>query len=136
MSISPPDFSVLTGRLLGAALALTAGATVVLAQEGAGAPTLPPNPKGTIPEKMAPPEKGVPPQPAPLGRAAPDGSASTGAGPGDARESGREGIGGVIVPPTGIDPGIQVPAPDPTPGTTRVIPPPGTPGNPSPVIPK
>lgn len=135
MSISPPGLGV-TGRLLGAALALTAGATLVLAQDGGSVPAVPPNPKGTIPEKMAPPEKGVPPQPAPLDRALPDGSASTGAGPGDTREGGGQGIGGVIVPPTGIDPEIQVPAPDPTPGTTPVIPPPGTPGNPSPVVPK
>lgn len=31
--------------------------------------------------------------------------------------------GGVISPPTGIDPDITAPAPDPTPGTTPVIPP-------------
>lgn len=35
---------------------------------------------------------------------------------------------GVIAPPQGIDPGIRAPAPDPNPGTTPVIPPPGTPG--------
>ncbi len=39
---------------------------------------------------------------------------------------------GVIKPPAGVDPGIAVPAPDPNPRTTPVIPPPGTPGgNPS-----
>ncbi len=39
---------------------------------------------------------------------------------------------GVIHPPAGVDPGIAVPAPDPHPGTTPVIPPPGTAGgNPS-----
>ena len=39
---------------------------------------------------------------------------------------------GVIQPPAGTDPGIAVPVPDPNPGTTPVIPPPGTPGgNPS-----
>jgi hypothetical protein len=27
-----------------------------------------------------------------------------------------------------VDPGIHAPAPNPDPGTTRVIPPPGTPG--------
>jgi len=36
--------------------------------------------------------------------------------------------GGVIRPPAGVDPGIQAPAPVPAPGTTPVIPPPGTPG--------
>lgn len=35
---------------------------------------------------------------------------------------------GVIGPPPVGDSGINVPAPDPTPGTTRVIPPPGTEG--------
>ncbi len=35
---------------------------------------------------------------------------------------------GVIRPPAGMDPGIHAPAPNPDPGTTRVIPPPGTPG--------
>jgi hypothetical protein len=43
---------------------------------------------------------------------------------------------GVIKPPTGIDPGIKVPAPEPHPGTTIVIPPPGTPGGDPTVIPK
>ena len=36
--------------------------------------------------------------------------------------------GGVIRPPAGVDPGIRAPAPNPNPGTTPVIPPPGTPG--------
>ena len=35
---------------------------------------------------------------------------------------------GVIRPPTDIAPDMSVPAPDPNPGTTRVIPPPGAPG--------
>jgi hypothetical protein len=42
---------------------------------------------------------------------------------------------GVIAPPAGMDPGIRVPAPVPDPGTTPVIPPPGTPsgaGGPTP----
>ena len=39
---------------------------------------------------------------------------------------------GVIHPPAGVDPGIAVPAPDPNPHSTPVIPPPGTQGgNPS-----
>jgi hypothetical protein len=39
---------------------------------------------------------------------------------------------GVIHPPAGVDPGIEVPAPNPNPRSTPVIPPPGTPGgNPS-----
>jgi hypothetical protein len=35
---------------------------------------------------------------------------------------------GVIRPPTDIAPDMSVRAPDPNPGTTRVIPPPGAPG--------
>jgi hypothetical protein len=31
--------------------------------------------------------------------------------------------GGIITPPTGVDPEIHTPAPDPMPGTTPVIPP-------------
>lgn len=43
---------------------------------------------------------------------------------------------GVIHPPTGVDPGIRVPAPDPQAGTMPVIPPPGTPGGNQAVQPK
>ncbi len=43
---------------------------------------------------------------------------------------------GVIRPPANIDPQIRVPAPMPDPGTTPVIPPPGTPGGDPMVIPK
>lgn len=43
---------------------------------------------------------------------------------------------GVLRPPADVDPGIQIPAPDPTPQTTPVIPPPGTPGGDPNVQPK
>ena len=43
---------------------------------------------------------------------------------------------GVIKPPAGIDPEASVPPPVPNPGTMPVIPPPGSPGNPSPERPK
>ncbi len=43
---------------------------------------------------------------------------------------------GVIHPPAGMDPGIAVPAPDPGPHSTPVIPPPGTPGGDPSVRPK
>jgi hypothetical protein len=43
---------------------------------------------------------------------------------------------GVIRPPMGVDPGIQGTVPDPTPRTTPVIPPPGTPGGDRTVIPR
>jgi len=43
---------------------------------------------------------------------------------------------GVITPPAGIDPKIEAPAPEPNPGTTRVIPAPGSPGGDPNVQPK
>jgi len=43
---------------------------------------------------------------------------------------------GVITPPPVGDAEIHVPAPDPTPNTTPVIPPPGTPGGDPTVMPK
>jgi hypothetical protein len=43
---------------------------------------------------------------------------------------------GVIKPSTNIDPGIAAPAPVPNPGTTPVIPPPGSPGGNPTVQPK
>jgi hypothetical protein len=43
---------------------------------------------------------------------------------------------GVIQPPAGVDPQIQAQAPNPEPGSTAVIPPPGTPGNQPNVQPK
>ena len=43
---------------------------------------------------------------------------------------------GVIHPPSGVDPGIAVPAPNPHPHSTPVIPPTGTPGGDPSVQPK
>jgi hypothetical protein len=43
---------------------------------------------------------------------------------------------GVVTPPSGVDPGIHAPAPEPDPRTTPVIPPPGTPGGNQNVQPK
>jgi hypothetical protein len=43
---------------------------------------------------------------------------------------------GVLQPPSGVDPEIHVPAPEPNPQTTPVIPPPGTPGGNQNVQPK
>ncbi len=43
---------------------------------------------------------------------------------------------GVIRPPGGVDPGMQVPPPDPGSQRTPVIPPPGTPGGDRSVEPK
>ena len=50
-------------------------------------------------------------------------------------EGSRRGQG-VIRPPMGVDPGIQGSVPDPTPRTTPIIPPPGTPGGDPTVIPR
>ena len=86
-----------------------------------------PDPKTTIPEKIAPPEEGIP------GRGPPP---STPAKPPESLSEKLSRTEGVIRPPTGIDPELKVPAPVPDPGTTRVIPPPGSPGNPSPERPK
>ncbi len=47
-----------------------------------------------------------------------------------------ESTGGVIRPPTDIAPDMGARAPDPNPGTTGVIPPPGTPGGDPTVDPK
>jgi len=43
---------------------------------------------------------------------------------------------GVIKPPATATPDMTVPAPVPNPGTTRVIPPPGSPGGNQTVVPK
>jgi hypothetical protein len=48
--------------------------------------------------------------------------------PGETLSERLDRSGGVIRPPAGVDPGIAAPVPDPHPGTTPVIPPPGTPG--------
>jgi hypothetical protein len=97
------------------------------AQTGGGTPQPSlTDPKKTIPEKVAPQEKSIPDPKAPAPEAAPRESLS----------NQLERNEGVIQPPRGIDPGIDVPAPNPNPGTTPVIPPPGSPGNPSDVRPK
>ena len=64
----------------------------------------------------------------------------SGGGPtGDDIQQDREGGGsprGVIRPPRGVDPEIQGTVPDPSPNTTPVIPPPGTPGGNPRIIPR
>jgi hypothetical protein len=103
-----------------AALALSAGlATAALAQ---GSPVQPqpkdpnmPSAQNTVPEKIDPKATG-----------------STGGTLSDKLER----TDGVIKPPSGVDPGITSPAPVPNPGTTPVIPPPGSPGGNPTVQPK
>jgi hypothetical protein len=98
------------------------------AQTGDGVPQPnPAEPKKTIPEKVAPQEKSIPDSSTP---------GTAGAAPGESLSEQLERNEGVIQPPPGTDPEIHVPAPDPDPGTTPVIPPPGSPGNPSDVRPK
>ena len=100
------------------------------AQTGGGTPQpSPADPKKTIPEKVVPQEKSIPDPKAPV-------PGSSEAAPGESLSNQLERNEGVIQPPSGIDPGIDVPAPNPNPGTTPVIPPPGSPGNPSDVRPK
>jgi hypothetical protein len=68
-----------------------------------------PGTQNTIPEKVAPSD--------------PSSTGSTGTLSDKLNKS-----DGVIRPQTGIDPEITAPAPNPDPGTMRVIPPPGSPG--------
>jgi len=110
---------------------LSAAATLVLgsaiAEDDVAKQSGPANPKKTIAEKIAPPQKGRPDRP--------DAGAS-GAGQGEPLGQKLGRTDGVIRPPETVDPHVQVAPPVPEPGTTRVIPPPGSPGNPSPVRPK
>ncbi len=79
-----------------------------------------PAPQNTIPEKVAPSE--------------PSSTGSTGSG--GTLSDKLERTDGVIRPPSGIDPEITTRAPAPNPGTTPVIPPPGSPGGDQSVNPK
>jgi hypothetical protein len=106
--------SVLLGAVAGLLLTggvLLGGCAVVSAQPAPAQQQEPPGP---------PPAGQVP-----LDRLGPDISSPEG-DPG--RRPGSSAPGGVIRPPAGVDPGIRAPAPNPNPGTTPVIPPPGTPG--------
>src|SRR5688500_9004896 len=96
------------------ASALPVASTCVQAQVGTETPS-PADPRRSIPEKMEP--EALLPRNEPL-----------------SDKLGR--TDGVITPPLDTTPSMTVPAPVPDPGTTPVIPPPGTPGNPSPVRPK
>ncbi len=102
--------------LLLAALVLPVASARVDAQAGTETPALA-DPRKTIPEKMEP-------------------GATTGSSQGDGSLSERLGRSdGAIAPQSDTDLRMSVPAPVPDPGTTPVIPPPGSPGNPSPVRP-
>jgi hypothetical protein len=79
-----------------------------------------PDPKTTIPEKIRPGE--------------PNTTGSIGSGENLSDRLSRSE--GVIKPRRGIDPEIEVPAPVPNPGTTLVVPPPGSPGGDQRIRPK
>ena len=101
---------------------LIGAATSVPAQDARQPPVLPPqlNPQTTVPEKVDPPLGTRPAEDAPTGSLS--------------RQ--LQDSSGVIKPPANVDPEIRVPAPVPDPGTTKVIPPPGSPGSPLPVQPR
>ena len=102
-----------------AALVLSAGlATAAFAQSPVQPQPRDPNmpsPQNTVPEKIQPSVQGM---------------------PGSTLSEKLQRTDGVIKPPAGIDPGMTAPAPVPNPGTTPVIPPPGSPGGNPTVQPK
>jgi hypothetical protein len=87
----------------------------------------PAEPNKTIPEKILPQEKSTP---------VPQAPGTSGTAPGESLSNQLDRNDGVIKPQPGIDPEIHAPTPAPNSGTTPVIPPPGSPGNPSDVRPK
>jgi hypothetical protein len=92
----------------------------------AQAPIRPPQAPNMPPTDQVVPEKIQPQEPS-----------STGTVGSDATLSDKlEATDGVIRPRTNIDPEITAPAPVPNPGTTPVIPPPGSPGGDQSVVPK
>lgn len=108
-------------RRIGIAAALALVAATLAAPDAVRAQAdprpLPPGDPRSIPEKIEP--------------RAPS-AGGDGSGRGEAGSSLSERLDrtdGVLKPPTGIDPGIHVPAPVPNPGTTPVIPPPGSAGS-------
>jgi len=122
MKQAPVKQALGRGRLIAAsALAFVLSIGFAAAQDNSGLKQPSPSaPNTSIPEKIVPPEQGIPSPPGTVGRGR-DESLS---------EKLQRGEG-VIAPPADIDPELRVPAPVPDPGTTIVIPPPGSPGNPS-----
>ena len=104
----------LSAYLLSTLLVATGSAALAQAPVPQQAPNMP-APKETIPEKIAPNDP-----------------STTGA----TLSEKLEASDGVIKPPANMDPEITVPAPVPNPGTTPVIPPPGSPGGNTTVGPK
>lgn len=132
--------NTLTAAVTAAGIALGAVfiSPAVLAQ-AQPPPVKPGDPRATPPEKIEPPQSkpgdaqvtpGVEPRPNST-----DG-ASNGRSDGEPLGEVLSRTDGVLKPPPNIDPKVVKPAPVPNPGTTPVIPPPGSPGNPSQVRPK
>lgn len=117
-ALSLPN-SLLLGLSCG--LIVVAAASTVRAQDGSSTGPTVPRPETTIPEKIEPAPPPKPGQPIP---------------PGLSLSEKLDRTDGVLVPPPVGTPLKQVEPPVPHPNTTPVIPPPGTPANPSPVEPK
>jgi hypothetical protein len=116
-------------RSLALTLALTGGLVMGAAAQSTQPPVLPaPQNNSSIPEKIAP-DMNCPPSSEPCTTGA------TGAA-GETLSEKLERSEGVIRPPAGIAPDMNTRAPVPNPGTTRVIPPPGSPGGSQQVQPK
>ena len=118
-------------RTLALSVSLTGGLATGAAAQSTQPPVLPaPQNNSTIPEKIAPDAS------CPQG-SEPCATGSTGAsGSGETLSDKLERSDGVIRPPAGIAPDMSTRAPVPNPGTTPVIPPPGSPGGNSQIQPK
>jgi hypothetical protein len=103
---------------------------VAVAAPRAAAQNPQPAPPGVVPAPMAPPNAPSPPpeQIAPGGKGVPAGKPTL-----SDRLAQQQGT---LRPPNGVDPGMRVDPPAQTRGTMPVIPPPGSPGGNSQVVPK
>ena len=115
-----------------AGLALLSSVSISAAQQSPAPGTAPPDaPLTQIPEVPAPgPDSSEPPAPdaSPMGD--PCAAQPGGAGAGQDLSGKLADCSDVLTPPATNDPEIQAPAPDPTPGTTPVIPPNSVPDQP------
>jgi hypothetical protein len=113
---------MICARLVISTTALCAAMTVAAAQT----PIRPPQAPNMPPTDQVVPEKIEPNEPSDTGSV----------GSGSTLSEKLEASDGVIKPPRNIDPEITAPAPVPNPGTTPVIPPPGSPGGNPTIVPK
>ena len=118
-------------RSLALSVVLTGGLATGAAAQSTQPPVLPaPQNNTTIPEKIEP-DPTCPPgsQPCTTGSTATSGS-------GESLSDKLQRSDGVIRPPAGISPDMNTRAPVPNPGTTPVIPAPGSPGGNQQIDPK